>query len=75
MIHMAMDQALLGNIIEVAISLLNSFEHTEVSVVQREANIVAHRVARHSQYVRDLIAWMEEAPFFVRQQLILDVKV
>ena len=74
MIHMDMDQALLGNIIELAISLPNSFEHFEASVVQREANIVAHRVARHSQYVTDLIVWMEEAPFFV-QQLILDVTV
>ena len=52
---MDMDQALLGNIIELAISLPNSFEHFEASVVQREANIVAHRVARHSQYVTDLI--------------------
>ena len=72
---MDMDQALLGNIIELAISLPNSFEHFEVSVVQREANIVAHRVARYSQYVTDLIVWMEEAPFFVQQQLILDVTV
>lgn len=68
---MAMDQALLGNIIEVAISLLNSFEHTEVSVVQREANIVAHRVAKHSQYVRDLIAWMEEVHFLSDNNLSL----
>ena len=52
---MDMDQALLGNIIELAISLPNSFEHFEASVVQREANIVARRVARHSQYVTDLI--------------------
>ncbi|XP_030958381.1 probable amino acid permease 7 [Quercus lobata] len=44
---MDMDQALLGNIIELAISLPNSFEHFEVSVVQREANIVVHRVARN----------------------------
>ena len=49
------------NIIEEVRSLLNNFEHFEVFVVKREVNMENHTVARHAQFVTNLIMWMDEA--------------
>ena len=49
------------NIIEEVRSLLNNFEHFEVFVVKREVNMENHIVARHAQFVTNLIMWMDEA--------------
>ena len=49
------------NVIEDVRPLLNNFEHFEVFVVKREVNMENHTVARHAEFVTNLIVWMDEA--------------
>ena len=49
------------NIIEEVRPLLNNFERFEFFVVKREVNMENHTVARHAQFVTNLIVWMDEA--------------
>ncbi len=63
----------LGNVIKEAKQLLHGLEAWELSTIGREANNVAHLLARNAQYIHEDHVLMEDLPVFVQQQLIFDV--
>jgi hypothetical protein len=63
----------LGNVIKEAKQLLHGLEAWELSTIGREANNVAHLLARNAQYIQEDHVLMEDVPVFVQQQLIFDV--
>ncbi|KAK9280564.1 hypothetical protein L1049_014257 [Liquidambar formosana] len=45
-----------------------SFSHT-----YRDGNAVAHGLAKHAQYIKDLCVWIEDVPEFVRDCFVVDL--
>ena len=63
----------LGNEILEARRLLQRLEEWDLSMIRREANVVAHMLARQALHTKDPRIWMEDAPDFVCKQVQLDV--
>ena len=63
----------LGNEVMEARHLLEKFEVWKTSIIRREANVAAHRLARQALQSSETIILMEDVPDFVRDQLQLDV--
>jgi ribonuclease HI len=59
------DCSWLGNEILEARRLLQRLEEWDLSTICREANIVAHMLARQALHTKDTRIWMEDAPDFV----------
>ena len=53
-------------------ALLQHFNSYEVVHVEREGNAVAHKLARHAQFVDDMEAWWYPTPDLIMQNVIVD---
>ena len=51
----------------------NFFNELHYSNVKREANNVAHKLARHAIYVLDFAVWMEDVPSLLFPSVLADI--
>lgn len=52
--------------------MLNRFNNFEVQQVGREGNVIAHNLARHAQYVNDMVMWWFSTPDLVKKYVCVD---
>ncbi|XXG41805.1 hypothetical protein AAC387_Pa01g2194 [Persea americana] len=61
-----------GPLFEEIKRLLNRFIKFEVYHVGREGNAVAHVLARHAQYVDDMVVWRHSTSVLIKQYVSVD---
>ena len=52
--------------------MLNHFIKFEVYYVGREGNAAAHVLARHAQYVNDMVVWWHSTIVLIKQYVSVD---
>ncbi|KAL2897058.1 Uncharacterized protein RDABS01_038841 [Bienertia sinuspersici] len=62
-----------GSIIYDILHLVKSCSFVEFSHVKREANQVAHHLARVSSSYDEMYVWMEEAPYTIMHYVMADL--
>ena len=55
-------QILFSHLLDEAKEIAERLEEVEFNHVQRQANKVAHNIARHARHVNEFLVWIEDVP-------------